>query len=152
MHRGIAIVLAAVVSVTACHQSSMRTTGSAVGGWIAPPREPKDCDFYRTVDAPEWLEEDKVKAERECRAAEEFRKYVVVRQQCAHDSECVVVQAECPLAIGGVPVNVSQAKAVARERDEIVRRYRLICSDDCLAKCTPVLEAVCREGWCVGSL
>ena len=151
MHWRKTILLATAVSTIACHRSAVRSNGE-VFWWVAPEREPKDCDFYKTVDAPEWPEAERVKAERQCRAAEEFRAYVVPRQHCSRDADCSVVKAGCPLAIGGVPVNVSQAESVAKVRDEIVRRHRLICEDSCLAKCTPVVEAVCREGWCVGSL
>lgn len=151
MKRQIAIVVAVASLGGACRHSAA-PPNRPVSAWMpVPSREPENCEAYKTLDGPEWPEEDRAKAEDECRASKEFLAYVVQRQQCLRDADCVVVKVGCPIAPGGVPVNVSQAKAVAVKRDEVVRTYQIVLNDDCNCKCLPVEATVCREGLCMGA-
>jgi hypothetical protein len=151
MNRQTTIVLAAVTLIGACRHSSAPPS-RPVSTWMeVPSREPERCDAYKLVDGPEWPPEDRVKVEHECRASEEFRQFLVQRQRCQHDSDCVVVKVGCPIAPGGVPVSASQARAVSLKRDEVVRKYHVSLNDDCNCKCLPVEQTVCREGLCMGA-
>ena len=112
--------------------------------WVVPSREPRDCELYRTYD---WRAGDKIASEKECRLEEELRVFVMERQACTREEECVVVPTLCPFGCEGIPVTVSKARAVKTKLAELRKRY----DGYCRYKCDPVWRTTCQKGWCVAA-
>jgi hypothetical protein len=112
--------------------------------WVVPSRQPANCERYKTYD---WRAEEKIVSEKECRLAEELRAFVVDRQTCSREEECVVVPASCPFGCEGIPVAASHADALRAKLDELRQKY----NDYCRYKCDPVGRTTCQNGWCVAA-
>jgi hypothetical protein len=105
-----------------------------------------NCGWYRTADPKYWSDKQKAAAEKECHVVEEWRAFVIARQSCSRDKDCVV-SSDCPFGCVNVPVAAVQAKAVTEKQAELRKKL----DGHCKYKCRPVTRTVCEEGWCVGA-
>jgi hypothetical protein len=141
-----ALLWASAYCLAACASGSRPADPDApvVKTWEVSSRQPPNCERYKTID---WRTEDKIAAEKECRLVEELGIFLLEKQSCASDKECVVVPAFCPFGCEGIPVAVSRAVIVKERLEDLRQRY----DDYCRYKCDPVWRTACRNGRCVAA-
>lgn len=81
-----------------------------------------------------------------CQIERQFNAYLAERKTCAEDSECTVVQTNCPFGCG-VAVAKLYATAVATEHDRLLAEFNK--RSECKYKCNPVVSASCERHRCL---
>ena len=134
-------------STTRSHAPAPEIKDAFPERWIAPTREPKNCEQYGTLVLPGLSDTERASMVSQCLLEEEFRSYVTQRQSCSRDQDCTVVSAIGPFGCSRIPVSSSQAVNVERKQAELLKRF----GDVGRYCCRPVARAVCENGWCLAS-
>ena len=110
-----------------------------------PELTPNACD-YSGPESDHLSDKQKQEFARTCKAAEEFRAFVVERQTCEGDRDCAVVATYCPFGCG-VPVAKKSATEVAKKYEELSTKL----GEDCKYRCHLVVRSKCMKRRCVAA-